>query len=72
MTTPDPNRLYDVVCPACTAFLGKVFARHADFLAEQHAQRCTSTLVEKQNAAFDVEFACLTGDTSALERRMDG
>ena len=70
MTQPDPSRLYDVVCPACLAFLGKVYARHADYLAEQHAARCKSTPDEKQAAAYEVEFAAITGDTSVLDRRM--
>ena len=70
MTEPLPDRMYDVVCPACSSFLGRVFARHSDHLAIVHMERCKATPTEKTQAIYDVEFARTTGDTSALEQRI--
>lgn len=71
MTEPVDGHLYNVVCPACAQYLGRVLARHADFLAEAHASKCAATPYEKAQAIFDVEYAHVTGDTTALERKID-
>lgn len=70
MTEPLPGHLYNVVCPACSLFLGRVYARHADYLAEAHGDRCPATPYEKAQAIFDVEYAKQTGDTTALDARV--
>ena len=71
MTQPEPSKIYNVVCPACLTLLGKVLGRYADRLVDEHQNDCTATAERKQAAAIDVQFACLTGDTSALENALE-
>jgi hypothetical protein len=70
MTSPDPHRLYSVVCPACRQYLGQVFARHADDLTMLHAMRCTASREEHEQACIDIQFANQTGDVTALVKRL--
>lgn len=69
MTKPNPDLLYDVVCPACFRYLGRVYAHHADHLAEVHIAHCPATDEEREQAIADVDFARVTGDTTILEQR---
>ena len=60
-------RTYTVVCPACHTTLGRATYRDSDALALAH--ECPASPEEQEQAIINVEFAALTGDTSALRRR---
>jgi hypothetical protein len=60
-------RLYNVICPACHTMLGRTTFRDSDALALAH--NCPASLEEQQQAIINVEFAVLTGDTTALFAR---
>jgi hypothetical protein len=60
-------RVYNVVCPACYTALGRATFRDSDALALAHD--CPASPEEQEQAIINVEFAALTGDTTALFAR---
>ncbi len=60
-------RVYNVVCPACFTALGRATFRDSDALALAHD--CPASPEEQEQAIINVEFAALTGDTTALLAR---
>jgi hypothetical protein len=66
MTQPDPSTVYRIVCAGCRKHLGSVLPRHADTFQDIHAKRCPATRQQHEQAVIDVQYAQITGDTTAL------
>jgi hypothetical protein len=62
--------LKDLVCAACLEHLGRVYEWQAAHLGELHAEKCTASPEQHAKALVDVQFAEMTGDTTALTRRL--
>ena len=57
---------YRIICAACRHYLGRATTTTADNLYTRHQPRCTATPEQHEQAITDMQFAHITGDTTAL------